>query len=138
MRKQLREWALKSYANAVDPANPDYLLWRGHGQALVDAAYVAESFLRAYDQLWMPLDDTTKKRYFEEFTQLRRVDPPYTNWLLFSSTIESFLAKAYQRFVNRSDVRGGGTLGSVASTLFPFPAQWILEFRSYRCILHGN
>lgn len=25
----------------------------------------------------------------------------------------------YQRFVNRSDLRGGGTLGSVASTLFP-------------------
>lgn len=25
----------------------------------------------------------------------------------------------YQRFVNRSDIRGGGTLGSVASTLFP-------------------
>ncbi len=93
-RKQLREWALKSYANAVDPENPDYLLWRGHGQALVDAAYVAESFLRAYDALWMPLDDVTKRRYFEEFTQLRRVDPPYTNWVLFSSTIESFLAKA--------------------------------------------
>lgn len=93
-RKQLREWALKSYANAVDPDSPDYLLWRGHGQALVDAAYVAESFLRAYDALWMPLDDVTKQRYVEEFSQLRRVDPPYTNWLLFSSTIESFLAKA--------------------------------------------
>lgn len=93
-RKQLREWALKSYKNAVDPDSPDYLLWRGHGQALVDAAYVAESFLRAYDALWMPLDDVTKKRYFEEFSQLRRVDPPYTNWLLFSSTIEGFLAKA--------------------------------------------
>lgn len=93
-RKQLREWALKSYKNAVDPENPDYLLWRGHGQALVDAAYVAESFLRAYDTLWEPLDETTKKRYIEEFTQLRRVDPPYTNWLLFSSVIESFLAKA--------------------------------------------
>ncbi len=93
-RKELREWALKSYANAVDPESPDYLLWRGHGQALVDAAYVAESFLRGYDSLWMPLDDTTKKRYFEEFSQLRRVDPPYTNWVLFSSTIESFLAKA--------------------------------------------
>lgn len=90
----MREWALKSYTNAVDPNSPDYLLWRGHGQALVDAAYVAESFLRAYDALWMPLDDTTKKRYFEEFSQLRRVDPPYTNWLLFSSTIEGFLAKA--------------------------------------------
>ena len=93
LRKELREMALKSYANAVDPENPDYLLWRGHGQALVDAAYVAESFLRAYDALWVPLDDDTKKRYIEEFTQLRRVDPPYTNWLLFSSTIESLLAK---------------------------------------------
>lgn len=92
-RKQLREWALKAYANAVDPESPDYLLWRGHGQALVDAAYVAESFLRAYDQLWVPLDETTKKRYIEEFTQLRRVDPPYTNWVLFSAIIESFLAK---------------------------------------------
>jgi hypothetical protein len=71
------------------------LAWRGHGQALVDAAYVAESFIRAYDALWMPLDDVTKKRYLEEFQQLRRVEPPYTNWFLFSSTIESFLAKAF-------------------------------------------
>lgn len=94
MRKQLREWALKSYANAVDPNSPDYLLWRKEGQPLVDAAYIAESFLRAYDQLWVPLDETTKQRYIEEFTQMHRIDPPYTNWLLFSSTIESFLAKA--------------------------------------------
>lgn len=93
-RKQLRDWALKSYRNAVDPESPDYLLWRGHGQALVDAAYIAESFLRGYDALWVPLDDTTKSRYIEEFSQLRRVDPPYTNWLLFSSTIEGLLAKA--------------------------------------------
>ena len=93
-RKQLRDWALKSYRNAVDPESPDYLLWRGHGQALVDAAYIAESFLRGYDALWEPLDDTTKSRYIEEFSQLRRVDPPYTNSLLFSSTIEGLLAKA--------------------------------------------
>ncbi|MDE5649797.1 MAG: glycoside hydrolase family 88 protein, partial [Duncaniella sp.] len=93
-RKQLREWALKSYTNAVDPESPDYLLWQGQGQALVDAAYVAESFIRAYDALWMPLDDTTKQRYIKEFTGLRGIDPPYTNWVLFSSTIESFLAKA--------------------------------------------
>ena len=92
-RKQLREWALAGYKNAVDPQSPDYLLWRGHGQALVDAAYIAESFVRGYDALWLPLDDVTKKRYIEEFTQLRRVDPPYSNWLLFSSVIESFLFK---------------------------------------------
>lgn len=94
LRRQLREWALKSYAQAVDPQSKDYLLWRKEGQPLVDAAYVAESFLRGYDALWMPLDEQTKQRYIAEFQQLRRVDPPYTNWLLFSSTIECFLKKA--------------------------------------------
>lgn len=93
-RKQLREWALKSYAHAVDADGPDYLLWRKEGQPLVDAAFLAESFLRAYDKLWLPLDELTKQRYIEEFKLLRRVDPPYTNWLLFSSTIECFLMKA--------------------------------------------
>ena len=92
-RHQLREWALASYKNAVDPSSPDYLLWQGSGQALVDAAYIAESFLRAYDALWVPLDEVTKQRYIKEFTGLRKVDPPYTNWFLFSSVIESFMAK---------------------------------------------
>ena len=73
-RRQLREWALKSYAQAVDPESQDYLLWRKEGQPLVDVAYVAESFLRGYDALWVPLDSLTKRRYIEEFTQLRRVD----------------------------------------------------------------
>ena len=93
-RKQLRAWALKSYANAVDPESPDYLLWQGEGQALVDAAYLAESFLRGYESLWLPLDEQTKARYIACFIGLRGIDPPYTNWLLFSSTIEAFLAKA--------------------------------------------
>lgn len=93
-RKQLREWALKSYAQSVDPESKDYLLWRKEGQPLVDAAYIAESFLRGYDALWVPLDDLTKQHYIAEFQQLRRVDPPYTNWLLFSSTVECFLKKA--------------------------------------------
>lgn len=98
LRKELRGYALKSYAQAVDPASNDYLLWRTEGQPLVDAAYIAESFLRAWDALWVPLDEVTKQRYIEEFTQLRRVDPPYTNWLLFSSTIEGVLAKAGAQF----------------------------------------
>lgn len=97
-RRQLREWALAAYRNAVDPASPDYLLWNGSGQALVDAAYVAESFIRAYDALWVPLDSVTKARYIQEFTGMRRYDPPYTNWFLFSSTIESFLAKVGASF----------------------------------------
>lgn len=97
-RRELRNLALASYKNAVDPDSPDYLHWRGHGQALVDAAFLAQSFIRGWDALWMPLDSVTKQRYVTEFSQLRRVNPPYTNWLLFSSTIESFLAKAGAQF----------------------------------------
>ena len=107
-RKQLRQWALQSYKNAVDPQSPDYLCWGVAGQNLVDAAYVAESFLRAYDQLWMPLDQETKQRYLKEFTKMRRIDPPYTNWFLFSSIIEGFMAKAggqYDEFRVNTAVR---------------------------------
>ena len=60
-RKQLREWALKSYAHAVDPDSPDYLLWRNEGQPLVDAAYIASSFLRAKKQLWEPIGKRCRK-----------------------------------------------------------------------------
>ncbi len=92
-RRELRQWALRAYANAVDPESPDMLLWNGEGQVMVDAAYVAESFIRAPKALWEPLDTTTKKRYIEAFKGVRRIDPPYTNWLLFSATIESFLTR---------------------------------------------
>lgn len=91
LRSRLRDMALKSYANAVDPASADYLLWRTQSQPLVDAAYLASSFMRAREALWEPLDSLTKRRYVEEFTLLRRVDPPYSNWLLFSATVETFL-----------------------------------------------
>ncbi len=92
-RKQLREWALKAYANAVDPDSPDYLGWTSGGQTLVDAAYLVESFHRAFDALWVPLDSLTKQRYVKELQGLRRYDPCYSNWLLFTAMEECFLLK---------------------------------------------
>lgn len=89
-RKQLREWALKAYKNAVDPESPDYLGWQSGGQTLVDAAYLVESLYRGYDALWTPLDSLTKARYLKELAGLHRYDPPYTNWLLFVSMEECF------------------------------------------------
>ena len=94
LRAELRALALKAYANAVDPNSPDYLGWNKGGQALVDAAFLAESFLRAWDALWVPLDDTTKSRYIAEFEGLRRYSPPYQNWVLFCSLEECFILKA--------------------------------------------
>ncbi|MDR0913321.1 MAG: DUF2264 domain-containing protein [Methanobrevibacter sp.] len=92
-REELLIMALKSYENAVDSLNPDYLLWKGESQILVDAAFIASSFLRGFDYLWEPLPDKTKKEYIKHFIELRKIKPGKNNWLLFASTIESFLMK---------------------------------------------
>lgn len=89
-RAQIRKWALKSYANGVDPKSPDYLHWNIHSQNLVDAAYLAESFLRC-PSLWQSLDATTQQRYVKEFKSLRTILTPYNNWLLFRAMVEAFL-----------------------------------------------
>ncbi len=90
-RKELREALLKGIANAVDPANPDYLNFRTEGQPIVDAAYMAQAFLRAPKALWDPLDAVTKKRVVEEFKTLRTRSGAYNNWLLFAGINEVFL-----------------------------------------------
>jgi len=90
-RAYLRKLALRCYANAVDPDSPDYLGWDCGAQSLVDAAFLAQSLYRGHDALWEPLDSVTKCRYIKKFQKMRQYDPPYTNWLLFVSTIECFL-----------------------------------------------
>ena len=92
-RKQMREWTLQSLKNSVDSDNPDYLAWNNvpDFQPLVDAAYVAHAFIRNPKTLWEPLDATTKQCFINEFKGLRRVRPPYNNWLLFAAMTEAFL-----------------------------------------------
>ncbi|WP_380786451.1 DUF2264 domain-containing protein [Sphingomonas sp. R86521] len=90
-RATLRQQALQSYVHAVDPKSPDYLLWSGNGQPLVDSAYFTSALLRAPDTLWKPLDARTKARIIAEIQSLRRISPPYTNWLLFAAMNEAFL-----------------------------------------------
>ncbi|QNA85351.1 DUF2264 domain-containing protein [Sphingomonas sp. So64.6b] len=90
LRSTLRDQAVASYAHSVDPASPDYLLWRESAQALVDSAYYTNAFMRA-PQLWKALDATTKKRVIDEIKGARHFSPPYTNWLLFAAMNEAFL-----------------------------------------------
>jgi hypothetical protein len=90
LRATLRDQAVASYAHSVDPASPDYLLWREVPQALVDSAYYTNAFMRA-PQLWKALDAISKKRVIEEIKGVRRFSPPYTNWLLFAAMNEAFL-----------------------------------------------
>ena len=91
LRARLRGLALQSYAHAVDPASPDYLAWKGEGQALVDSAYFTNALIRAPHALWEPLDATTRARIVAEIKGLRRVEPPYINWMLFAAMNEAFL-----------------------------------------------
>ena len=90
-RKQLRLALLKGISNAVDPSNPDYLNFRTEQQPLVDAAFMAQGFLRAPKALWEPLDSVTKKRVVEEFKSMRNRSGSYNNWLLFAAISEAFL-----------------------------------------------
>lgn len=93
MRKQLRMETLKGLAHAVDPASPDYLNFRTERQPIVDAAYLAQAFLRAPKALWDLLDDVTKQRFIDEFKSLRSRSGAYNNWLLFAGITEAFLLK---------------------------------------------
>ena len=92
LRKKFREQALLGIQYGVDPQSPDYFIWRGpSSQTLVDAAHLAQAFLRAPQALWQPLSDLTKKRVIEEFKLLRRIKPNESNWLLFAAMTETFL-----------------------------------------------
>lgn len=93
MRKQMRSELLKGLANAVDPASPDCLNFATENQPIVDAAYVAQAFLRAPRALWDPLDSVTKQRFIHAFMSLRNRKGAYNNWLLFAGITEGFLMK---------------------------------------------
>lgn len=98
MRKKLRLELLKGLANSVNPASPDYISYREESQPIVDAAYVAQAFLRAPKALWEPLDDLTKKRFIEEFKSLRTRTGAYNNWLLFAGLTEGFLLSIGEQY----------------------------------------
>jgi hypothetical protein len=94
LRRKLREEARASFAHSVDARSADYLLWNAEGQPLVDSAFLTSALLRAPRALWEPLDALTKRRIVEHIQGLRRVSPPYTNWLLFAAVNEAFLLAA--------------------------------------------
>jgi hypothetical protein len=91
LRKKFKDYSLATIRNIVDSQSADYLNFREESQPLVDAAFLVQGFLRAPEQLWKPLDEITKKRIVEELLHLRKVKPPYNNWLLFAAMIEVFL-----------------------------------------------
>ncbi|WP_374164791.1 DUF2264 domain-containing protein [Arcticibacter sp. MXS-1] len=91
LRNEFRAETLKAIKNAVDPASPDYMVWKG-GQPLVDASFFALGLVRC-PWLWEHLDKDVQKRVETELRNTRAAVPVYSNWLLFSSMIEVFFCK---------------------------------------------
>jgi hypothetical protein len=79
--------------NATDPNGADFMNFNKGGQPLVDAAFLAQALLRAPLQLWEPLDVQTKANIIVALKSTRIITPGYSNWLLFSATIEAALLK---------------------------------------------
>ena len=91
LRKKYIEMTIAGIKNAVDSASPDFLSFTVDRQALVDAAFLAEGFLRAPNQLWMNMDSKTQYLLIQSFKSTRKFIPNESNWLLFSAMIEAFL-----------------------------------------------
>lgn len=90
IRQELLMLARQGIRHAVDPESPDYMNFSEGKQPLVDAAFLAQAFLRAPHQLWENSDPATRQNIIRAFRQTRRIRPNYSNWLLFSATIEAF------------------------------------------------
>jgi len=93
LREKYILMTLAGLKNAVDSTSPDFLSFTIDRQALVDAAFLAEGFLRAPTQLWDRLDKSTQTLYIKSFQATRQIKPLESNWLLFSAMVEAFLYK---------------------------------------------
>jgi hypothetical protein len=98
LRRRYLELTRQSMSAAVDPASPDYMNFHSGSQPVVDAAFFALGILRAPTQLWENVDDTTRRQIVEALRATRVIQPFFNNWLLFSATIEAFLAFAGQEW----------------------------------------
>ncbi|MBE9600445.1 DUF2264 domain-containing protein [Pedobacter sp. MC2016-24] len=98
LRKKLRADALKGLNNCFAPGSPDQLNFTKDYQPIVDAAYLAQTFLRAPKALWEPLEPQTKQRIISAFKSLRNRKPFKSNWLLFGSITEAFLLSVNEQY----------------------------------------
>jgi hypothetical protein len=90
-RSRLRTLVLDGVRVATDPAAHDRLNFTVGTQPLVDAAFLAQGLLRA-PSLWQACDAVVRQRVIDDLVSTRAIKPGFNNWLLFSATIEAFLA----------------------------------------------
>ncbi len=101
-RARLAGMARAAIDAATDPASPDRLNFSKGSQPLVDAAFLAQAFLRAPTQLWGQLPATVRANVIAALKSSRPIKPGENNWKLFATTVEVFLHQAGE---TRDDAR---------------------------------
>lgn len=93
LRKQFIDMARKGIASAVDPNSPDHLDFSNieRRQPLVDAAFLCQGIMRAPEQLRNSMTKTTRNRLVKELKGTRAIKPSESNWVLFTSMVETTL-----------------------------------------------
>ena len=91
LRGEFINMAQKAMRNAVDPKSKDYMVFGGHHQSLVDAAFLAQGILRAPNKLYKELDKETQALVVKALQDTRQVKPNESNWLMFASIVEACL-----------------------------------------------
>jgi len=92
-RARLARLARQAIDAATDPTSPDHMNFNVGTQPLVDAAFLAESILRAPKELGEKLEPRVKQNLIASLKASRTIPPYRSNWLLFASMIEVVLQR---------------------------------------------
>jgi len=92
VRARYADLARRAVAVAVDPSSADALNFTKDRQPLVDAAFLAQGLLRAPRALREGLDAATRANLVRALESTRVIVPAFSNWLLFTATVEAGLA----------------------------------------------
>lgn len=79
LRKHFCEMALQGLDAATDPNSPDYMLFDGDGQPLVDAAFLAHGLIRAPKALIGGMSDKVRHQMADALRSSRKITPPHCN-----------------------------------------------------------
>lgn len=92
--ERISEWAediIFLIDEITNPESPSRFNFHSGTQPLVEAAFLAQAFLRAPKALWYGLSEEVKKNVLNCLLSSRQIRPHFNNWLLFSAMIEAFL-----------------------------------------------
>ena len=90
-RARIAALAREAIDAGTDPKSADFMNFTTGGQPLVDAAFLAQAFLRAPQVLWGKLPPRVQGNVLAALKATRRIKAGESNWKLFASEIEVFL-----------------------------------------------